>query len=221
MKEEKPLNAEQKKKNRIRMLIGIGIVTLLAAVSYVLTSYPELFERKPDNTSPTSMYSDKLYSYIFYPTDYNLDVTKDEWYMQLDRYLHYKKGAVSEVVLPEEIAGYSDAVRFFQTYFDTVIAGDAETYNTFFTEEYYKNVDPYDRFAPQMLYDIEVEELSETNNDDGTTDWTFNVVYKIHRNDGTFRNDLDSDSSKKLFFELHGDRDGTVRINEITYYKRG
>lgn len=220
MQEEKTTTPEQKRKNRIRMLIGIGIVTVLALLSYVLTSHPELFEKKPEKSSPTSMYSDKLYSYVFYPTDYNLDVTADEWYMQLDRYLHYKKGAVSVVVLPEEAADYNAAVKFFLTYFDTVVAGDAETYNTFFTEDYYESCDPYDRFAPQMLYDIEVEELSETNNEDGTTDWTFNVVYKIHRNDGTFRNDLDSDSAKKLYFELHGDRDGNVKIDYITYYKR-
>jgi hypothetical protein len=50
--------------------------------------------------------------------------------------------------------------------------------------------------------------------------WAFNVTYMIHRNDGTFRNDLDSDSSKKLYFELIGWPDGTVKIDYITYYKR-
>ena len=71
-----------------------------------------------------------------------------------------------------------------------------------------------------MLYNIQVEQLSEVMNNDGTSEWTFNVTYMIHRNDGTFRNDLDSDSSKKLFFELIGYPDGTVKIDNISYYKR-
>lgn len=224
-KEPSKLTPEEKNRNRKRLLIIIGIVTLLAVVSYVLTSYPGLFENlfKPrnKNTSPTSMYSDRLYSYVFYPSDYDLDVYADDEYMQLDRYIHYKNGNVTVGLDDEELESANNAVRFFAEYFETVIAGDAETYNTYFTDAYYKDYDPYVRFAPQMLYNIEIEQLSETNNADGTTEWTFNVSYMIHRNDGTFRNDIPSDAAKKLFFSLVEDRSGTVKIDYITYYKRG
>ena len=70
-----------------------------------------------------------------------------------------------------------------------------------------------------MLYDLLIEQLSEQSNDDGSTVWGFNVSYKIHRNDGTFRNALPSDASKKLYFELIGTRDGEVKIDRVTYYK--
>jgi len=219
MNEETKTTAKlDKKTKKKRMLIGILIVTVLAAISYVLLENPQIFEAKKDKT-PTSMYSDKLYSYIFYPSDYNLDVTADETYMGYDRLLHYKRGNVTVDVSAEDAAGYNDAVAFFVNYFDTVIAGDADTYNTYFTDKYYKSADPYERFAPQMLYDLLIEQLSEKSNDDGSTQWGFNVSYKIHRNDGTFRNDLPSDASKKLYFELIGTRDGTVKIDRITYYK--
>ncbi len=207
-----------KKKKKQRMLIGILIVTVLAVISYILLENPQIFEGNKDK-SPTSMYSDKLYSYVFYPSDYDLDVTADETYMGYDRLLHFKSGNVTVDVSAEDADGYNDAVAFFVDYFDTVIAGDADTYNTFFTEKYYESADPYSRFAPQMLYDLLIEQLSEQSNDDGTTTWGFNVSYKIHRNDGTFRNDLPSDASKKLYFELVGDKSGNVLIDRITYYK--
>ncbi len=209
-----------KKKKKRRMLIGIIVVALLGVVSYILLENPQIFEIKSSTNKVTSMYSDKLYSYNFYPTDYDLNPEEDELYMQYDRYVYYKNGNVSQAVLEGEESNYGPAVEFFTEYFKTVIAGDAETYNTYFTDHYYETNSPYDRFAPQMLYNIEVEQLSETMNEDGTTVWTFNVTYMIHRNDGTFRNDLDSDSSKKLYFELIGYPDGTVKIDRITYYVR-
>lgn len=207
-----------KKKKKKRMLIGILIVTILGAVSYVLLENPQIFEAKKDS-APTSMYSDKLYSYVFYPSDYNLDVTADETYMGYDRLLHYKSGSVTIDVSAEDAVGYNDAVAFFVDYFDTVIAGDADTYNTYFTDKYYESAKPYGRFAPQMIYDILIEQLSEKTTDEGITTWGFNVSYKIHRNDGSFRNDLPSDASKKLYFELLGDKSGSVKIDRITYYK--
>lgn len=219
MNTEPTKTQDQKKAKKKKMLIAIIVISLLAVISYVLLENPQIFE-KQEKQKITSMYSDKLYSYNFYPTDYNLDITKDEVYMDLDRSVHYKVGNLSVLVLREEVDDYNDAVRFFYDYFDTIMAGDAETYNTYFTDRYYEYYEPYSRFAPQMIYAIEVEQLSETANEDGTTSWTFDVTYKIHRNDGTFRNDLDSDASKTLYYELIADRDGNVLIDYITYYRR-
>lgn len=218
MNKESVKKKDPKKAKKIKMLTAIIIIAILAAISYFLLENPEIFERT-EKQSPTSMYSDNLYSYAFYKADFDRDVTADEWYMQLDRSVHYKNGSVTVLVTPEEADDYNEAVNFFITYFDTVIAGDTETYNSFFTDEYYKKYEPHERFSPQMIYNIEVEELTSVSNDDGTSVWTYNVKYMIHKNDGTFRNDLDSDSTKTLYFELVGDIRGNVKINNITYYK--
>lgn len=212
--EEKAAKQAKKKK----MIIGIAVVALLGGVSWVLLENPQIFEPKNEN-KVTSMYSDELKSYIFYPTDYNLDVTADETYMGLDRYVYYKNGGETFAVTDGNYAQYGKAVAFFGDYFETVIAGDTETYNTYFTDHYYESNEPYIQFAPQMLYDILIEQLSETQNQDGTVIYTFNVSYKIHRNDGTFRNDIDSNASKTLYYELIEDATGTVKIDRITYYR--
>lgn len=219
MNTENIKNTDKKKAKKKKMLIAIIIISILAAFSYILLEKPQIFE-KNEKQSVTSMYSDKLYSYNFYPADYNRDVTLDEEYMSLDRSVHYKLGNLSILVPREDAASYNKAVQFFYDYFDTIIAGDADTYNTYFTDRYYEYYEPYSRFAPQMIYDIEVYQLSETANEDGTISWTFNVTYKIRKNDGTFRNDLDSDASKTLYYELIADNEGSVMIDYITYYRR-
>lgn len=217
--EKNPAGEKIKKQaKKKKMLIGIAVVTLLGAVSWVLLENPQIFESQ-ETKKATSMYSDEIKSYVFYPSNYSLDVTTDETYMGLDRYVYYKNGGETIAVTDGNYAQYGKAVEFFGTYFETVIAGDTETYNTYFTDHYYESNTPYSLFAPQMLYDILIEQLSQAENSDGTVLYTFNVSYKIHRNDGTFRNDIDSDASKTLYYELIEDQNGTVKIDRITYYR--
>ncbi len=202
---------------------GILIAVLVAAVLFVLAALfwfvirPALIRRL--DSPPTSMYSDTVISYDFYPSDYELDVTAVPEYMQEDRSVHYRNGAVTILVKEEALGGYNDAVRFFVSYFDTVIRGDWETYNTYFTDRYYETEEPHVPFAPQMIYNIEVEQLDESVLDDGTTAWTFDVGYMIYRNDGTFRNDIPSNAVKKLRFSLIGTSPGEVKIDAIDYYR--
>ncbi len=202
-----------KKSKSKKTVILIFLLCILVLVCYFVLENVDVQGEK--ETSPTTMYSDTLYSYVFYPTDFDLDVTKDEWYMGLNREIYYKSGAVSYAI-SERDAESSAVLGFFKKYFETVVAGDTETYNAFFTDNYYKTNTPYVQFAPQMIYNIEVEERTYESNPDGTTTHGFYVTYMIYKNDGTFRNDIDSDASKTLYFKLIEYVDGSVKIDKIT-----
>ncbi|MBE6598273.1 MAG: hypothetical protein E7638_02385 [Ruminococcaceae bacterium] len=210
-------NKAAKQTKKKKMLIGIIVVALLGGVSWILTENPQLFEK--EENGPTSMYSDEIKSYLFYPADYDLDVKSDKAYMEMNRYVYYKNGAETIAITDGDYGRHGAVVEFFGLYFETVIRGNARTYNTFFTDHYYKTNTPYDQFTPQMLYDILIEQLSVTENQNKTYTYAFNVSYKIHKNTGTFRNDIDSDTSKVLYFELIEYPDGRVLIDRITYYK--
>lgn len=214
---EERINSQSKKRNKkiVILLIFISIFVLLC---YFVLNNPQIFE-KNKKTPVTSMYSDKVYSYIFYPPDFDADITENEEYMGLDRMLHYKKGNISEGITEDDGAEHSSVISFFLQYFKTVMAGDVDTYNTFFTDEYYEKYEPYRIFAPQMIYNIQVEERSVQTFEDGTEKYSFDVSYMIFRNDGTFRNDIESDASKTLFYEVIEYPNGEVKINNITYYR--
>lgn len=202
-------------KTRNLAIVVTAVLLFSSALIILLPSIKKLLEKpKPDNLP---MYSDKLISFNFYPTDYDLDITSYPEYMDLDRYVYYTVNGESIAITDGNYAKYGSAAVFFGKYFDTVIAGDSETYNTFFTNHYYETNEPHWEFAPQMLYEINVEQLSrEVSDKDGSIRYAFNVSYKIYRNDGTFRNDIPSDASKVLYFELL-EKDGTVLIDRITY----
>lgn len=213
------LSPGEKRKKKRKMLIGVITVCVLGAASWVLVQNPQLFDSAKPST-PVNMYSDQLVSYQFYPADYTLDITQDAEYMGLDRQIYYRQGSETMVMEDGDLNRFGAGAAFFVDYFAAVIGGDAETYNTYFTDHYYESNQPYESFPPQMLYDILIEQLSSTSNEDGTVTYAFNVSYKIHKNTGTFRNDLDSDASKPLYFELIEDAEGTVKIDRITYYVR-
>lgn len=210
-----------KKKKKIILIIALIISALLAAISYLLIWQPELlniFSNKKKD--PSNMYSDGLISYLFYPSDYELDVTTVPEYMEKDRYIHYINGGEDIAITDENYASQGSVIRFFKQYFDTVIKGDYETYNEkYFTDRYYKYYEPYFAFAPQMLYDIKIELLASEKEDSGDTRYAFNVSYKIYRNDGTFRNDIGSDAERVLYYELL-ESGFSVKIDYITYYKK-
>ena len=228
MTEDPERNTAYKKKKKRILIIVLIVMTVLAALSYVLTYHGEdaaAFFRslKKGKNATHSDYSDELRSYLFYPTDYGLDPTKDEEYMGLDRQMWYHEGGLGigyDLDDPDALLGCSDAVLFFADYFRTVIAGKTDRYNSLFTNRYIRENGEHVRFAPQMLYDIHIYQLSESTSSDGVSTWTFKVEYKIRRNDGTFRNDIPSDGARALYFTLTGDASGNVLIDSISR-KRG
>ncbi len=213
-------NEDKKPKNRAKraVIIGICIMTVLGAVSwFLLYAKPEILEDAADNVQDkiVGMYGSGQ-SYIYYPIDDSLDVTLVDEYMELDRSIHLTLGAETFALTDDIISVFGKDVEFFKTYFDCAIAGDYNTYNSLFTDNYYKKNEPYYSFTQQMIYDISIERLSVNTESDDTV-YAYNVSYKIFRNNGTFRNDIGSDGSKTLYFELV-EQNGKILIDNIDYY---
>jgi len=205
-------------KNKKIAVICVLLVCLLGGICwYCIYTNPNAFNQTLQNIRNhiIGMYGSKQ-SYIYYPIDHDLDVTTVEGYMELDRDLHYKNGSETIMITDANSEFYGQDILFFKTYFDYAIHGDYEAYNTLFTEHYYETNEPYHSFTQQMIYDIEIEKLSETDNAHGKI-YAYNVSYKIYRNNGTFRNDIGSDGAKTLYFELVEEK-GTLLIDRITYY---
>lgn len=210
MSEEEEAALKKKHKKR-SIIIGMAIIALVGIISGVLLAIEPW--AKKEVAGALGMYGSNK-SYSNYEPDYDLDVTKVEEYMALDRNIYFTKGGESYIL------GEGDDItpdkQFFIDYFDRTINGRYTEYNEMFTDNYYKTNEPYIRFAPQMIYDIEIEKLSETYSG-GQTVYEYNVSYRIYKNNGTFRNDIGSDGSKTLMFTLVDDGN-EVKIDAIDYY---
>ena len=161
-----------------------------------------------------SDYMDDIKSLTFYPADYNENIFEDEEYMAKNRYISYTKGSDTFVITNDDYSFYDPTVEFFAGYFNSVINGEYETYNDYFTEAYFIEQSNKERFTPQKLYDIEIKYTSSSDVD-GVTSYIYYVNYKIFENNGTFRNDIESDAARTLVYELHLYPDGEILINYI------
>lgn len=199
-----------------RILIGIGIAVLLGILSGILLSIPGLFSASPKAESPIPIYTGHLPPSAFCFPDYDANILEDESYLELDRRIHLRRGPETIALeSAEAVRAQGEAVEFLTRYFDAILTGDAQMYNSCFTDTYYKSALPYERFAPQKIYNILMEEAERTEGDAGDS-YVYYVSYAIHENDGTFRRDVASDAARVLVFTLVP-VDGSLKIDHIGY----
>ena len=198
-----------KKKLLLILGIALGALILLLTAVALITGLG-----KKDN--PGFEYGEEH----FYPT-YEGDIMQNKAYLDLDRSISYCAdpagyGETSSIT-DENRKDYSAEVLFLYDYLQTVIAGDANAYNKLFNEAYYKNKEnkPLESFSPQMIYQAKITYQTEAK--EGTDRLVvYRLEYMIYRNDGTFRRDIASDSSRPQNIRLRVSADGSIAIENIS-----
>ena len=144
------------------------------------------------------------------------DIMEYDEYLELDRtvYRNDKKSGIKVSVSPDEYDIYGEQFELVCLVLDSVIAGDAETYNSFMGSKSLKK----SAFTQQQIYDIEISPYSNqiiTDKDGAAyTEYVFEVRYKIHENNGTYRNTVDSDMTRPVYFVINDSR-GSVLVMDI------
>lgn len=227
----KPLRDKKKedlKKKRLFVLIAvIAVIALLVFLNTLDFSLPV------ENTPETTVYAPpSLPDYHFYEADYETDILTLPAYQSLNRTVSYtfqnQTVVLSTTWTPDE--PYS---TFFLAYFAALQKGfdqatDSEEFNRFYSEVYFRKHPSFVAFAPQKVYDIEIERISdpmtitaaESEEDKaylGATLTRFEVRYKILYNDGTFRRDIIGEDVIPQIITLLCDKKGNVTINSIAY----
>ena len=218
------MNGEEKKpdvrkKQKRGIIAAFSVMAVIVLVWYVIIPAVGTLMEKLKPKEETSDYMDRVVSYIFYPARYGEDVYADEEYMQKDRQISYKIGGDTYLISDGDYAQYGAPLVLFSEYFDTVINGRYKELDKYFTDYYFENQQNKEKFAPQKIYDISVE-LVSSKTEDGATTYCFRVGFKIYKNDGTFRNDIDSDKARPVYYEVIEDSDGNALINYIGAARR-
>ena len=157
---------------------------------------------------------------VFYDADFESDLSQDEEYQQKMLYITYSDstGAVRETITDENYELHDKNLVFFAKYFQMLRNGDYENFDTLFTNSYFdvnEHTDLSFGFTKQRIYDIVINYASAYEQG-AKTFTTYEVVYKIMKNDGTFRNDIASDQSRPQYITLVSSDDGTF-ISRIAY----
>ncbi len=196
--------SDRGKLRRVALLVG-AVLLALVVLSGVLWLVGFLLQDSPKR--PESLSSDR-----FYEADYDRNIFEDPAYQRLDRSVRYLEYGSGETITEENYQSLGVASEFFHDYFDAIIRGDCEAYRSFLTPYYVRTFEPSERFTMQMLYDIEVNRTqtraSAEYEGQEVPVYYFEVKYKIFENNGTFRDDVESNRSTTQYYELYdlGDR---------------
>ncbi len=109
-------------------------------------------------------------------------------------------------------------LKFMADYVDTIISGDHEKLNSMFTDDYFKEYAKYSAFPQQKLYEIRITQYSYKSPEyyySNVSDLYYIISYRIYRNDGLFRNDIDDSCELPQLLKLLVYPDGTIKIDDV------
>lgn len=207
-------------RDKIIILTTLGVVLLFAVSYFLIIHLINKNTNKNDNEVSENI--------SFYPIDFNRDIESDTVYCGLDRQIYFEDpsyGITVAITGPDdgEISDlYKSTFKGVYYYIKSAISGDNKSLNDLFSEKYYKNGGTKkDEISPQMLYDITITIIDIDSINEAGEVWdrgVYEVKYKIRKNDGTFRNDMGSDCSKKQYFTVTY-RNGKSEIDSIEYHR--
>ena len=197
-------NKKLKKRILTAIIISVCLVPVLIGLSYVL----DLYDSKKNNEI------DEEIDYNWYEADYDENIFENEDYIELTEYgfISYTDGSVTVGIERNTALNYGDDVQFMVDYLYSIIEGEHEKHNSFFSDYYYKNHQKKDRFTMQKIYDVSLKKELVTKKD-GYTEYTYILSYKILENNGTFRKDI-GDGSKRQYITFT-DREGAFLIDSV------
>ncbi len=234
-----PRSARQETKRLKKIIIVVFCALLAFAVLYyafteilyqqiydsIIVNIPWL-QRILDDDGVGNEYQGEQFSIYFYPIDYEFNILEYDEYLELDRNIYYYSNPDqygSVIVLDEDnVNKQAEGVTLLYNMLNSIIMGDADAYNACFSDLYYENkgLEPDPGFTMTQLYDMKITKMGQKTVDDpklgSYTQFEFVVQYSIHETNGTFRNDIPSDSSAAQYFVIT-DRNGELLIENVIF----
>lgn len=119
----------------------------------------------------------------------------DEYVDGHDINIYYDNGFGVTVSVSEDTSGnYGEAFSVVYNVLLAIRDGDSERYNLYMGSDKLKKSD----FTQQQIYDVTV--TFQPGEADGSDASIYKVEYKIHENNGTYRNNIESDASRPIYF---------------------
>ncbi len=195
------------KTTKIVIFTALGIVA--AGILFLLILNWILPKNKGDETDK------KIY---FYPVS-DENIFESAEYLGLDRSVYYCDNStgyntIIEPITDEDRSKFPAEVQFLEVYLMSIISGDNGTYRSLFSEAYLKE-NTLPTFTQQMLYRICIYRVGNETDANGRELSVYRLEYMIRRNNGTFRQDVESDAIRPQFVVLSKTENNSFLIENV------
>ena len=206
------------KKSKVK--IGIVIFLLFAVLVSLLTliDFEALYQKL---SGPVKVNKPTYSEDDFSPADFYTDILTDPEYTELDIVMTWQENGVTEKLSDNNYMKYDEEGELVYRYFNSLITGDAKTYNSLFSAEYLEKNGEQAAFPMQRVYAMKVTVRERSEDNVGAEHLTIKLLYKIQRNDGTVRDDMLSDESVPIDIRVSIPAGGSAKIESITHYYDG
>lgn len=198
-----------KKSKRTRtIIIAIFIASLILVAAYAIV--PSFFgENEEEYETYPPVHPSKLHD----TKEPGFDIMEYEEYLNLDRNIMYTDGGFSVSIDENDASEYGEQFRLAYDILGYLIAGDVEKYNSVVSKDLRK-----ESFTQQQLYDISIQK--SVPNEDDPYIYAVRVEYKIHENNGTYRNNIEPDAMRYQIYCMER-VNGKLTVTAILepYYK--
>ncbi len=201
MKEQ---SARIKKKIKMILLAAVFLLAVLLLILY-LTKDKETGEGFGD---------------LQFDSPYTGEILSYESYLEMDRSICYcadPSGYGETLSITEENrAEFSREVLYLCDLVEILIRGDHEAYNACLGTAYKEERGTQPPFSQQMIYETRITYHTEEKAEDGVSRFvTYKLEYKLLRNDGSYRTDVERNESRPQYFTLLVTPDGQICIYNI------
>ena len=208
-------DAKGKKKGVLIGMLAVAAIVMLTALCCLVLFIVDLF--LPDRGA------DDTFEIKFATPDYSYDITADSDYMVEDRRVWVSDGALSAPIDDED---YSDnqLYIFFEKYFTALQTGDVASLKECYSPELISTLKLPNKLSMQRVYDIMLHYQSSEYKTDPTgivyEELVYKFEYKIMKNDGVFRRDLESDAIRAQYVTIRVYFDNIYISEVISNYRK-
>lgn len=203
--------AKNPRKKLIIVLVSlVAIILVLYAITVVAPHIEGAFAMETEEV---------IADFNFFEPDYSEDIFTDEEYMARieNGILTYDNKSTTVTVNQENAADHGECVGLLVDMVYSIVNGDAEEYNSYFSKEYFESNEPKKQFTMQKIYNGRITYFSEetvTKDKISYNVYTYKLKYYIQNNNGTFRMDIGDDA--RVQYVTISDREGKLLIDSIT-----
>lgn len=198
----------------IGLLTFVALFLLAALICLILFIVDFLIPDKSD---------DGRLDITFAEPDYSSNISEDADYMAEDRRVWVNDGALSAPIDDEDYSN-NQLYLFFEKYFTALQTGDLASLKECYSEELLSTLKLPNKLSQQRIYDIMLHYQSSESKTDKTgivyEEIVYKFEYKIMKNDGVFRRDLESDAVRPQFVTIRVYFDEIYIFDVISNYRK-
>ena len=155
---------QSKKMKRIILSVFAGMIGFIV-LFYILSCVIDI-DTIIDNLNG-NIYNPTKPTIVFVTPNYDEDIYKDSEYMGLDRnvYIYDINTGVMESLEEDDYQSYGDGVKFMVDFVNTIISGDAESYNECFEDECFYNDSVEEKEAFTMQRSLACQKVTSPKTD--------------------------------------------------------